>query len=233
METFAERVIDFNRTLDFTGKLPAGIAIMNPFRENGEILPISSVFYRKYYDDNRPRHIILGINPGRFGAGVTGIPFTDTKRLQDPCGIPYRGKQTHEPSSVFVYDVIRAYGGPEAFYADFYINSVFPLGFVTKDATGKEKNYNYYDSRELTEAVYDFGVASLRQQLAMGIETDVAFVFGTGKNEKFIRALNEKHGFFGELIALEHPRFVMQYRSKYKAEYIGKYLKAFEKIRKP
>jgi len=205
---------------------------MNPFRENEQVLPLSSSFYRKYYSDNRSRHLILGINPGRFGAGVTGIPFTDTKRLKNPCGIDYSGKVTHEPSSVFVYEVIEAYGGPEAFYNDFYINSVFPLGFVVQDESGKEKNYNYYDSKELTEAVYDFGVESLRKQLEMGVETDRCYCFGIGKNEKFIRALNEKYRFFGEIIALEHPRFVMQYKSRFKQEYIDKYLQAFSTIKK-
>jgi hypothetical protein len=232
METFAERIISFNRALEFKGTLPAGIGIMNPFRESEQVLPLSSAFYRKYYSDNRSRHLILGINPGRFGAGVTGIPFTDTKRLKDPCGIDYSGKVTHEPSSVFVYEVIEAYGGPEAFYNDFYINSVFPLGFVVRDESGKEKNYNYYDSKELTAAVYDFGVESLRKQLAMGIETDRCYCFGTGQNEKFIRALNEKYHFFGEIIALEHPRFVMQYKSRFKQDYIDKYLQAFSKIKR-
>jgi uracil-DNA glycosylase len=67
--------------------LPQNIKIMNPFKENQKIIPISSSFYEKYYNDNNPRHLILGINPGRFGAGVTGIPFTDTKRLADKCGL--------------------------------------------------------------------------------------------------------------------------------------------------
>jgi len=49
---------------------------MNPFRENPEALIVSGKFYKKYYNDNNPRFLILGINPGRFGAGVTGIPFT-------------------------------------------------------------------------------------------------------------------------------------------------------------
>jgi hypothetical protein len=231
MNTLADRIIEFNNSLEFNDPLPNGISIMNPFKQNDQILPISTAFYRKYYSDNHPRHLILGINPGRFGAGVTGIPFTDTKRLIDPCGISYTGKSTHEPSSVFVYEVIEAYGGPEAFYSHFYINSVFPLGFTISDGSGKETNYNYYDSKELTAAVYDFGVESLRKQLAMGLETDICYCFGSGKNEKFIRALNEKYGFFKELIALEHPRFIMQYKSKSKTEYIDKYLRAFAQIK--
>jgi hypothetical protein len=229
METFAERIIEFNSKLDFNGILPEGIHIMNPFREDNLILPLSSAFYRKYYNDNRLRHLILGINPGRFGAGVTGIPFTDTKRLLDPCGLDYSGRMTHEPSSVFVYEVIEAYGGVNEFYSDFYINSIFPLGFTIQDKAGKEKNFNYYDSKELTAAIYDFSVENIRKQIGLGIETDICYCFGTGKNEKFLRSINKEYRFFGEIVALEHPRYVMQYKSKFKQAYIDKYLHAFKR----
>lgn len=225
MSTFADRIIDFNRKLGFRGTLPEGIGIMNPFRSEDEyIMQVSSAFYRKYYDDNRPRRLILGINPGRFGAGFTGIPFTDTKRLTSECGIPYSGRQTHEPSSVFVYEVIREYGGPEKFYGDFYINSLSPLGFTQKGANGKEKNYNYYDRPDLTAAVTEFILWNIMEQISMGVSTDVCWCLGTGKNEKFLRALNEKYRFFGEIIALEHPRFIMQYKSAFRADYVRKYL---------
>jgi hypothetical protein len=230
MSTFADRVISFNQSLDFSGQLPDGISIMNPFREDETVLPVSSAFYRNYYSDNHPRHIILGINPGRFGAGVTGVPFTDSKRLRKECGLPYSGRETHEPSSVFVYEVIAAYGGPEAFYRKFYINSVCPLGFTKTGGQGKEINYNYYDSKELTAAAYDFMVESIQKQLAFGIETDLCFCFGTGKNEKFLRQLNEEQQFFGKIIALEHPRFVMQYKAREKQAYIQKYLTALEQL---
>src|SRR5665647_129494 len=101
---FADKIIEFFTRLEYSGQLPRGIKIMNPYRENPEIVRVISQFYHKFYNDNNPRHIILGINPGRFGAGVTGIPFTDTKRLFSECGIQYNGKETHEPSAVFVYE---------------------------------------------------------------------------------------------------------------------------------
>jgi hypothetical protein len=228
-DTFADKVIEFNKNLHFTGILPAGISIMNPFREDEKIIPVSSEFYNKFYNDSNPRHLILGINPGRFGGGVTGVPFTDSKRLKNECGISYPGKETHEPSSVFVYDVIKAYGGPEAFYQKFYINSICPLGFTATGKNGKEVNYNYYDSRELTQAVLDFIIQSIRQQIAFGINTDVCFCFGTGKNEKFLRQLNTEQKFFKSIVALEHPRFVMQYKARTKEAYINKYLAAFHR----
>ncbi len=159
MATLASRIIAFNKTLHFEGNLPKGIRIMNPFRESREALKVSSAFYRKYYHDNRKRHLILGINPGRFGAGLTGIPFTDPKRLIARCGIAYKGDMAHEPSSAFVYDMIEAYGGEQDFYGSFYINSLCPLGFTSIRPDGKEVNYNYYDSKELSKAVHDFMVS--------------------------------------------------------------------------
>jgi hypothetical protein len=230
MKTFADQVIEFNKRVNFKGKLPAGISMLNPFVEDKTIIPLSSSFYKKYYDDNRSRHLILGINPGRFGGGVTGIPFTDPKRLIEKCHIAYPAKETHEPSSVFVYEVIAAYGGVEAFYNNFYINSICPLGFTAIGKHGKEVNYNYYDSKELTDAVYGFIIKSIKKQISFGINTDVCFCFGNGKNEKFLRKVNEANKFFKKIIGLEHPRFVMQYRSKSKQVYIDKYISAFHQI---
>ena len=230
MTTFAGKVITFNKSLRFTGKLPPGIRVMNPFRENKNSLTVSSAFYKKYYSDNNRRHIILGINPGRFGAGLTGIPFTDPKRLVEKCGLLYSGTPAHEPSSVFIYNMIDAYGGAEKFYARFYINSICPLGFTIKNSLGKEVNYNFYDSKALTDAAHDFIICSIKKQIALGIDTDICFCLGSGKNEKVLLRLNETHGSFNKVAALEHPRFIMQYKSKYMQEYIDKYLTAFSMV---
>ncbi|MFI5136454.1 MAG: DUF4918 domain-containing protein, partial [Sphingobacteriales bacterium] len=73
--TFAEKIVQFNKELDFDkSRLPAGIGIMNPFKDNNheQINAVSARFYQKYYSDNNQRILILGINPGRFGAGLTG-----------------------------------------------------------------------------------------------------------------------------------------------------------------
>jgi len=229
--TFADKVTRFIKDLHYTGsELPTGIRIMNPYREFEGTMAIADTFYHKFYNDNQPRSIILGINPGRFGAGVTGVPFTDSKRLISECGIPYNGKPTHEPSSVFIYEMIHAFGGAEAFYKKLYINSVCPLGFTISGKEGKEKNYNYYDSKELLSSVKDFIIDNIRQQLALGVRTDTCFCFGTGKNENYLRKLNEEHHFFKEIIALEHPRFIVQYKSANKKFYIEKYITSFKSV---
>lgn len=227
--TFADKTIQFNNQLYFDeNTLPAGIKIMNPFRESDYINSIAAEFYRKYYNDNNQRHLILGINPGRFGGGLTGIPFTDPKHLQAQCNINYTGPVTHEPSSVFVYEVIKAFGGLAEFYNKFYINSISPLGFTSVSKNGKEKNYNYYDSKELKAAVYDFIIESIEKQIEFGINRDTCFCFGTGAYAKFLQELNIEKGYFKKIVSLEHPRFVMQYKSKSKQFYIDKYVKAFK-----
>ena len=227
MSNFAEKAISFCLDLDFNGSLPEGIFVMNPFRDNPGVPGIISQFYRRFYSDNRRRHMILGINPGRFGAGVTGIPFTDTVRLKEKCGLSVPGIKTYETSSVFIYEMIDQYGGPEKFYSDFFISAVCPLGFTSRGSKGREINFNYYDSRDLIKTINDFIIQSLKRQLEFGIEQDICFCLGTGKNYKFLLKLNNDQKFFGRIEPLEHPRFIMQYRSKKKQFYIESYIRKF------
>ncbi len=224
MKTFADKIIAFYTEIDFRGTLPAGISIMNPFRNNPDVINTVTLFYRKYYSDNNKRHMIIGINPGRLGAGATGIPFTDTIRLEQICGLSVPGIKTYETSSVFMYDMIDRYGGAEAFYGDHYISAVSPLGFTITGRNGREVNYNYYDSRELTALLMDFILDSLRIQLESGIYRDTCFCLGSGKNYRFVSELNDKHRFFDKIVPLEHPRYIMQYRLKKKQFYIDMYV---------
>jgi hypothetical protein len=231
MDNFAERVIAFNKKIRYDNDLPGEIRVMNPFVESPGALRVSSEFYRKFYNDNEKRRLILGINPGRFGGGVTGIPFTDTRRLAEKCGLTLDGVSTHEPSSVFIYELIDLYGGVQKFYSDFYINSPCPLGFVKKNEKGREINLNYYDIRGWKTSLYPFMVDSVCRYISMGTDTSTAFCLGTGKNYRILAKMNEKHGFFGKLVPLEHPRFIMQYRSRLKNVYFEKYLNAFNSTR--
>lgn len=224
MPLFAEKVLSFCLSLNFKGTLPPGISIMNPFRAGGEVMDAVSAFYRKYYSDSNPRKLILGINPGRFGGGVTGIPFTDTVRLKEKCGLEISGFSTYETSSVFIYDMIERYGGPAKFYSDYYISSVIPLGFTKTGNKGNEVNFNYYDSRELSDSVKEFAVESIFKQIEFGINRDVCFCLGTGKNYSFLSKLNNRYKFFDRIVPLEHPRFIMQYRSKQKEVFLDLYI---------
>ncbi len=168
---------------------------------------------------------MLGINPGRLGAGATGIPFTDTKRLAEKCGL-HISVQLHEPSSVFVYEVIDAMGGAEVFYRHTYIHSVCPLGFVKQGKNGREVNFNYYDSPALEVAVRPFILQNLQQQIQFDVYTDRVFCLGMGKNFQFLQKINAEYRLFGDIVPLEHPRFIMQYKARYRSEYVAKYVQA-------
>jgi hypothetical protein len=124
--------------------------------------------------------------------------------------------------------MIDRYGGCEKFFGDYFISSVSPLGFTKTGSNGKEINFNYYDSRELSEVILDFAVDSINRQLAFGIEREVCFCLGTGKNFRFLSKLNDEYNFFERIEPLDHPRFIMQYKLKQKEFYIGKYI---EKLR--
>lgn len=219
---FANRVQAFNRTLYLTATLPQGIGVLNPFREADTALRCSDAFYDQYYADNQPRRAMLGINPGRFGGGLTGVPFTDFKRLQTVCGIDTNGLSSHEPSSEFIYHMIAALGGANRFYQQFYINSVCPLGFIVHKGNCKWVNYNYYDDKALFVAVKSFIVESIRQQIEFGLQTDVCFCLGK-KNTAYLNLLNEEFQLFETIIELPHPRYIVQYKRKEMAMFIELY----------
>ncbi|MGL5683401.1 MAG: uracil-DNA glycosylase family protein [Marinifilaceae bacterium] len=225
--TRADQIIQFNRQLNFTGQLPPPYHVINPFRNNTETIKAMIAFYRKYYNDTHKRKFIIAINPGRHGAAVTGVPLTDTKRLEGICGIQIAGTYTHEVSSVFMYDVIAGFGGADAFFQQFYINSLFPLAIVKDGNNGKIANANYYDTLDLIKATQPFIISSLQQQINLGIDTSVAFILGK-KNAEFIRKLNDEYHFFDHIVMLEHPRYIEQYKSKERLTYIDKYIHSFK-----
>jgi uracil DNA glycosylase superfamily protein len=206
------------------------VSVMNPFTNGSVALDITQEFLLKYFNDNHKRHLILGINPGRFGAGITGIPFTDPKRLVSECNIAWPGKVSHEPSSVFVYEMINAYGSVKSFYRDFYINSPSPLGYLSVNSKGKEVNHNYYDTTGLLTATTPFIHQSLAELTALGFYNDSCICLGTGKNYRLLERFNNDKGYFKRVIPLEHPRYIMQYKSAHKNAYIDKYVNALRSI---
>src|SRR5690606_24670315 len=147
----------------------------------------------------------------------------DTKRLESACGIPMHSTHTHEISSVYIYDMIEAYGGPAAFYSQFYINSPFPLAIV-QEKKGSWVNANYYDDKVLFSMVKDFMIDSLRKHISLGLDTSEVFILGK-KNADFLQKINHEEKFFDKMTVLEHPRYIQQYKSKDKISYIDKYLK--------
>lgn len=221
MKSFANALMNYYKNLNPPKDLPEDVEVMNPY-QNPETFKIASKFYHQYYNDLNERIVCFGINPGRFGAGITGVPFTDPVRLLEVCGIKNDFDQKAELSSRFIYDMIDVFGGTEAFYSKFYISAVSPLGYI-KDGI----NLNYYDIKGFKELFEDYAVSEIKKQMPLGLSKKVAFSIGKGQNIKFLNWLNERHDLFDQIIPLSHPRWVMQYRLKRKHEFIDEYLKAF------
>src|SRR5204862_356053 len=132
-----------------------GVKALDPFRTPAT-RACAARFYNKYYADDEARLFVFGINPGRFGAGMTGVPFTDPIRLQNECGIDNDLPKKPELSSVFIYSFIQHWGGLEKFFDTFFIAAVCPVGFV-RDGL----NYNYYDDPRLLKSLRPFILASM------------------------------------------------------------------------
>lgn len=226
--SLADRLIAFYRHVRLDAVLPQGFAVMNPFASEPRVQATVEAFYRRFCDDSRPRRVLLGINPGRHGGGVTGIPFTDPKRLSADCGLPWDGPASHEPSSVFFYDMIRARGPAADFYSRYLSFPVSPLGYLREKTPGRWVNANYYDDPALLAAATPFITASLDALVTWPVDRSVGFVLGLGPNLQTLSRLNARHRWFDRLVGLAHPRFVLQYRSKDKERYIAHYWAALE-----
>lgn len=208
----------FSRLMENLPPIPEGVHWLLPLQELPESSRVFHLFLEKYYADHKQRSLLLGINPGRFGAGLTNVAFTDPVHLERNCGIANDFPKREEFSAQFIYKVIDAFGGPSAFYGHFFINSLVPFGFV-KDG----KNYNYYDDKPLQEAMEAFTLFHIRGLLEMGMNRERCFCLGEGKNFKIFSKLNAREKLFGSIVPLPHPRFVMQYRRARLEEYIQKY----------
>jgi hypothetical protein len=230
----ADRLLRHALSFSLKAELPPGVEVLDPFRGEHapEVRRIVRTFHRRFYSDEHPRLLMLGINPGRLGAGSTGLPFTDTKRCESDLGIPVKGFRTHEPSSDFFYRMLRAAGGSQAFFSKVYVHAVCPLGFTTRRA-GRAINLNYYDDPALQRAVTPFIRSWLRALLETGMRSDLAFCLGIGKNFSFLEKLNAEARLFGRIVPLPHPRFIMQYRSKQLRSYLRLYTRALEDAAAP
>ncbi|MFK0244496.1 uracil-DNA glycosylase family protein [Amycolatopsis azurea] len=228
--TVAQRILQFNEELAGTTlELPPGFTVINPFigPQKERVREVTTAFYHKYYDDDKPRRLVLGSSPARRGTAVTGVPFEDAKLLESETGVDVDGYSVSRPSAGFLHDVIGRYGGRQRFYADFVMSFVCPLGLTRTNPKGNEVNCNYYESKTLLALLNSFLLNMLERQLAFGTDTSVCYCIGSGENFTFLSKVNEGQRFFKKIVPLEHPRFITQYNRDREDEFADKYLRAF------
>jgi len=211
---WSEWTLRYYENLRRDWSVPDGVEILDPFGEK-EVRRLRSEFYRSYYSDSSSRQLWLGINPGRLGAGYTGIPFSDAVQLKKFCNLNAPGPDREELSAAFIFEVIEAAGGAKTFYNKVFFDSVSPLGYVKNGL-----NYNYYDDKVLFQHLQPRLIKHIKSLLQRPLHRKIVLL-GKGKNLKYFRQLYDGDS---RIIALPHPRWVMQYRRKDKAHWIERYL---------
>jgi hypothetical protein len=214
---FAEKAIGYFHHVKPPETLPNGIDLMNPYKDS-EVISIINTFYTRFYNDEKRRLFIFGINPGRFGGGLTGISFTDPVSLRSFCGLENNMGNKRELSSEFIYKMIEQYGGVSEFFSRCYLTAIFPFALLKED-----KNYNFYDDKITLDSLMPFMKKSVLTQSGFGARNDRVISLGL-KNAVILKAINDELKLFKKIEILEHPRFIMQYKRKSLADYIDKYI---------
>jgi hypothetical protein len=196
-----------------------GVELINPY-ENDDVKTVVKKFFKKFYYDDNERLSIIGINPGRFGGGLTGISFTDPVALRENCGIENSLGNRKELSSKFIYIVAEQYGGVYKFFSKVFLTALYPFAIIKNG-----KNYNYYDEKSLAEKLKPEIIRNVKKQIDFGARRDCAILLGK-KNAEYFSVLNDEQKFFRKIVVLEHPRYIMQYRLRQADKYLDKYISA-------
>lgn len=225
--TFAHNVYEFLTTLLLPVNLPNAIEVLWPFN-SPEVQSVVKQMSSKYYLEAEDRIGMWGINPGRLGAGLTGLSFTDPHSVKNLLGIPTNIEGRREPSAQFIQLVIEAYGGPATFYKDVYLGAVCPLGFV-RDG----KNINFYDDKDLMREIVPFVLETMSHQHNFGVRTDSCIVLGANKLRDFFERFVQPTFGFDHVVYLNHPRYIMQYRRPEIQRHVDEYVQAIRTLVKP
>jgi hypothetical protein len=216
--SFGRFVETFLTTLSIDGVLPEGVEVLFPYSSD-EVRRVVHEMCIRYYASTGPRIGVLGINPGRFGAGLTGLAFTDPWAVEHDLGIPTTVTGRREMSAEFISMVIEAYGGPTMFYDDVFMSALSPLGFIRNEA-----NINFYDDRELERTMTPQIITWMRKIFDAGVRKDTTILLGSGKLRTFMEKNVREQVGVSEVIYLDHPRYIMQYRRSQVSDYVRLYV---------
>jgi hypothetical protein len=170
--------------------------ILTGFIENKELV---INFYKQVYSELQPRIVLCGINPGRLGAGKTGVPFLDYLSLSK--FFPDIKSTDHEQSSQFVYKVIKTFG-KERFFNSVYLTNYSWFGFETK-LSNRWKNVNYFELSKDIQSV--IGESFLEE---MGILQPKYIIPLSEQVEQSLRGLKVRRRLDYEIMPrLKHPYY--------------------------
>lgn len=109
------------------------ISILPGFTEQAELV---RSYYKKFYSKPGRRIVLCGINPGKYGAGITGVPFIDFHGISRL--LPGHGRQDKERTAQYMLSIIEEYGAGE-FQDAVYLTNLSWYGFLRNG-----RNLNYY-----------------------------------------------------------------------------------------
>ena len=184
-----------------------GIQVLQEFLTHRAWL---DAFWQHYVPYPLPQTVILGLNPGRFGAGQTGIPFIDFRSLSVLLPDAELPKLDSEPSATFFFRVVQQIGA-EKFYREFFVSNVSALGYLRNG-----KNANYTDLPQVAQQIvarnFAEEMAALRPKriIALGREAEASAqeLYPDG-------SVRISH--------LPHPSWIMTYRLREAQSWVRRY----------
>ncbi len=172
--------------------------------------PIAEQFWQQYVPEPLPQTVIVGLNPGRLGAGLTGIPLLDFRSLANLLPDTQLPRNETEPSANFFHRVVQNIGA-EKFYREFYVSNVSAVGYVRDN-----KNCNYPDLPDAAQRIIEqrfldeMAVLAPKRIIALGreVEATVQRLFSGG-------SVTISH--------LPHPSWIMTYRLREAQSWVRRY----------
>jgi len=196
MNNLVDGMLDLLKKLENEKALKQeNITVLNEFTKNEKHI---RNFYRDYVDGNigTIKVVLCGINPGKNGAGKTGIPFIDFNSLSEL--LTEVKRYDSEKSAGFFYSIIKKYGARK-FYSNIYVTNICSVGFL-KD----NKNYNYYDlPSDVIELIHNNFLLKIKTlnpdviiPLSKDVEKTLKYLESKGKLDNILIGKRLNHPFF-------------------------------------
>ncbi|MEO2077381.1 MAG: uracil-DNA glycosylase family protein [Bacillus sp. (in: firmicutes)] len=189
-----------------------GISVLTGFVDNVHLV---RDFYESCYKNDNRRIVLCGINPGRLGAGKTGVPFLDYLSLSKLLnGIDNKDS---ELSAKFIFSIIESIG-IERFFDHVYLTNISWFGFVKGN-----KNVNYYELGEELQREFTYGFIKEMEIIQPQV------IIPLSKKVKKTLMQMKKENLLDAKIAppLSHPYYYSNFKSRYE-EGFEKYKEVIE-----